>query len=149
MQYDALYMIEPSAALPEHLRGRVEPDFAEVLLEPQLYRRAEHDRSMWLKPQRLAQAKLLFLASLRQYAPIDDDDKFSAVFGSAAISVDLFDHWFMIHRLGIDDDLDNLEVGLRAVIDRVVPPGIPLVDSWLSELRHQDAEPGAPAGGGA
>jgi hypothetical protein len=141
MKYEAFYLIEPRPALAEHLRGRVEPDFADVLLEAQLYRRTEYDRSMWFEPQRLAQAKLLFLASLREYDPIDDDAGFSAVFGSAAISVELFDRWFLIRRLGVDDDLDSLEGRLRAVIDRVVPPGIPLVDEWLLELHGPDAEP--------
>jgi len=64
--------------------------------------------------KRLVQAKLLFLASLREYDPINDDAEFAAVFGSAVISAGLFDRWFVVRRLGIDDDLDALEGRLRA-----------------------------------
>ena len=147
-RYEAFYLVEPRPELADHLRGRVEPDFAGVLLEPQLYRREEYSRSMWFEPQRLAQAKLLFLASLREYTPVADDEGFAAVFGSSAISVALFDRWFVVRRFQIEQELDLLEPRLRDHLDRVESSDIPLVDEWLSELRGR-AEPGtAPERGG-
>src|SRR5262245_23336651 len=94
--YEAYFLVEPRPELAGRLRGRVEPDFADVLLEPQLYRRRENSGSMWFEPSRLAQTKLLFLASLCQYTPVADSAGFAAVFGSAAISVGLFDRWFTV-----------------------------------------------------
>jgi len=133
-RYEAFYLVEPRSELAGHLRGRVEPDFADVLLEPRLYRREEHSRSAWFEPQRLAQAKLLFLASLREFTPVADDAGFAAVFGSAVISVALFDRWFVVRRLQVEQELDLLERWLREHLGRVEPTGMPTVDQWLSEL---------------
>jgi hypothetical protein len=141
-KFEAFYLVEPRPELAEHLRGRVESDFADVLLDPQLFRREEHSRTMWFEPQRLAQAKLLFLASLRQYTPLADDAGFAAVFGSAAISVEQFDRWFTVRRFQVDEELNVLEGWSRQFIGRVEPSGVPLVDEWLAEVRGQSAESG-------
>ena len=65
--HEALYLVEPLPALAEHLRARVNPDLAEILLEPRLFRRKEGGNSDWLHADREAAVKLLFLASLREY----------------------------------------------------------------------------------
>jgi hypothetical protein len=92
---------------------------------------------VWSEPARLAQAKLLFLASLREYTPIADETGFAAVFGSATIGVSLFDRWFVIRRIQIEEELDVLEPRLREHLDRVESTGIPVVDQWLSDLNGQ------------
>ena len=143
---EAFYLIEPRPELANHLRDRVEPGFADVLLEPQLYRREECSRTVWFEGQRLAQAKLLFLTSLREYTPVADDTGFAAVFGSRAISVGLFDRWFVIRRFQVDQELDLLTPRLREHLDQIEPPCIPLVDQWLTDLRDS-ASPADPPDG--
>jgi hypothetical protein len=94
--------------LAEHLRGRVEPDFAEVLLEPRLYRRVESSQTFWTESQRRAQVKLRYLGSLREYDEFAKDVGSSHVFGSTIPCVDLFDQWSVVRRFLIDDDLGLL-----------------------------------------
>jgi hypothetical protein len=141
-RHDAFYLIEPRPELVVYLRGRVEPDFAELLLEPRLLRRLEVSGS-WLHADRVAQTKLLFLASLREYTPIAADADFETVFGSPVLSVGLFDRWFVARRMMVDCELEQLEVGLREPRLRVEPTGRAWVDSWLSALRGANAEPSA------
>jgi hypothetical protein len=138
---EAFYLIEPRPELANHLLGQVDPDFAEVLLEPRLYRRQEGGNSAWLHADRLAQAKLVFLASLREYDLVVDDAGFAAVFGSAVVSVELFDRWFTVRRLEVEQELELLEARLREPGLRVEPSGRPLVDLWLSAACPQHAEP--------
>jgi hypothetical protein len=134
MRYATYYLVEARPALAERLAGRVEQDFADALLEPQLYRRFNTDRSMWFEAQRLAQTKLLFLASLCQYDPLASEDDFASVFGSAQLSVGLFDGWFVVRELMLDDDLEQLERYAQPVVGRIKRTGLPVVDEWLSEL---------------
>jgi hypothetical protein len=137
--YDALYLVEPLPALAEHVRGRVDPDLVEVLLEPRLFRQREGGNSDWLHADREAAAKLLFLASLREYAP--QSSEFAAVFGSAVVSVALFDRWFHLRRFEVDQELGLLERWLRKCSLPVEPTGSFVVDRWLNGVRGM-AEPG-------
>lgn len=137
-RYEAFYLVEPRPELADQLRGRVEPALADVLLEPRLFRRLEGGNSDWLQADREAAAKLLFLASLREYAPLDEPAGFAAVFGSAGLSVGLFDRWFVARRLLVDQELDLLERWLRECPDGAEPTGMPVVDRWLTELRGPD-----------
>src|SRR6516165_6604384 len=94
--HDALYLDEPLPALIERLRNRGDLDLAEILLQPRLYRQQESDRSGWLDADNLAAAKLLFLAALREYTPLQEPAEFAALFDSACVSVAVFDQWFRI-----------------------------------------------------
>ncbi len=145
--HDALYLVEPLPALVAHLRERVDRDLAEVLLEPRLFRRREGGNSNWLHADGEAAAKLLFLASLREYDSLQSPEGFAAVFGSAAVSVALFDRWFQVRRLVVDQELELLEPWLRNCPQPVESTGRFMVDRWLSGVRGQ-AEPSAPADGG-
>jgi hypothetical protein len=51
---EAFYLIEPLPDFAAHLRERVEPDLAELLLEPLLYRQQEGGNSDWLHADRVA-----------------------------------------------------------------------------------------------
>jgi hypothetical protein len=134
LSYHALFLIEPRPDLAERLIGRVEADLAELLLQPVLIRRRESTGAEWPHVERLAQAKLLYLASISEYPPLDDPAGFEAVFGSARFSLALFDRWWVIRRLVVDEEWEDLEARLRDRLDRVEPTDQPQVDHWLSSL---------------
>jgi hypothetical protein len=139
---DAFYLVEPLPALAQHLRGHADPNLTEILLEPLLFRRREGGSSDWLNADREALAKLLFLASLREYAK--SEEGFAALFGSASVSVAVFDRWFQVRRFEIEQELELLEPGLRESPLPVEPTGRLAVDEWLSKVRGS-AEQGAAA----
>ena len=138
--YDALYLVEPQPALAEHLRGRLDPGLTEVLLEPRLFRRREGGNTDWTHADGEAATKLLFLASLQEYDGVHTVEGFAGAFGSGAVSVEVFDRWFRVRRLQVDQELDLLEPWLRACSLVVEPSGRYLVDRWLVEVRGA-AEP--------
>src|SRR4051794_13320955 len=65
------------------------------------------------EPQRLAQARLLFLAPLEMYDLLADDAGFAAVLGSGPISLELFDRCITVRRFLIEDELDALGAKAR------------------------------------
>jgi hypothetical protein len=140
---EAFFLVEPRSHLAEHLRGRVEPDFAEVLLEPRLYRRVESSQTFWTESQRRAQVKLRYLGSLREYDEFAKDVGSSHVFGSTIPCVDLFDQWSVVRRFLIDDDLGLLIKHFTScpIIRQTI--SIHLLSEWLSDLCAPAATGGA------
>jgi hypothetical protein len=84
----------------------------------------------------MAQAKLLFLASLREYTPLDEAAGFAAVFGSPVVRVEVFDRWFQVRRFEVDQEMNVLEARLRECPLTVEVTGRRVVDSWLSQTRE-------------
>jgi hypothetical protein len=121
--YDAMYLIEALPALADRLSQSDDPGLADVLLEPHLYRQREGGNSDWLFADREETAKLLFLAALREYPPLDESAGFAAVFGEACVSAAVFDRWFRLRRFMVDDELGALEARLRECPLPVVPSG--------------------------
>ena len=140
MQSKALYLIEPRPALRDHLQGRIEADFAELLLEPVLLSNKEGGcHSAWGDEDHALTVKLIHLAQVREYTPVSNDKDFERVFGSPRLSVGLFDRWWTIRRLLLDDDTESMRPLLRQVLPIVDRTGNRLVDQWLDWLRD-DAE---------
>jgi len=110
---DVLYLVEPLPALAERLRHHTDPGLAELLLEQRLFRRRAGGNSDWMHADGEAAAKLLFLASLREYTPLDQPAGFIAAFGSACVSVAVFDRWFRVRRFEVDNELELMEQWLR------------------------------------
>jgi hypothetical protein len=135
-RHEALYLVEPLPALADRLSGWSDDDFAAVLLDPRLFRRVEVSGSAWLHDDRLVQAKLLFLASLREYTPLQESAGFAAVFGSPVISVEVFDRWFRVRRFEVEQEMDLLEARLRECPLTVEATGRQVVDWWLSQTRE-------------
>lgn len=133
--YDAFFLIEPRPALRERLVGRTDPDLAELLEQPVLIRKRENTGSAWRHNERLAQVKLLFLASVAEYTPLNDPAEFELVFGSTRLSEALFDRWWIARRFVVDEDWESLEARLRAQVNRVDATDNPRIDQWLSEPR--------------
>jgi hypothetical protein len=139
MQFEALYLIEPRPALRDQLRGRVEQQLAELLLEPVVLSNKEGGcHSVWTENDYALTVKLLHLAQVREYTPLSCEENFEAVFGSPRISVELFDHWWTIRRLLRDDDTESLRPLLKEFLPAVDRTGNELVDRWLEWVREQD-----------
>jgi hypothetical protein len=142
--YDALYLVDPLPALAVRLSQSDNAGLADVLLEPRLYRQRDGGNSDWLFADREETAKLLFLASLREYSPLDGTDGFAAVFGEACVSTAVFDRWFRLRRFMVDLELEALEVRLRDCPLPIVPSERFVVRRWLAGVQSPDAEPGGP-----
>ena len=135
MQFEALYLIEPRPTLRDQLRGRVEEDFAELLLEPVLLSNKEGGCSSWRDEDHALTVKLIHLAQVREYTPVSNDGDFERVFGSPRLSVALFDRWWTIRRLSRDDDTESMRPLLRQFLPHVDRTGNELVDLWLDWVR--------------
>ena len=142
MQFEAFYLIDPRPDLPARLAGRVDPDLAELLTEPVVLSHTEGGcHSLWQPEDHALRVKLVFLASLRQYDTLETDASVEAVFGSSRISAALFDRWWTIRRLEIDDDTERLEPLLVKHLDRVQRTGNEVVDRWLDRTRDHALPP--------
>lgn len=131
MRVDTFYLIEPRPNLAPHLVGRVEPDFAELLLEPVLLQNREGGVSDWNRESHCLQVKITFLSSLKQYEPIETDESFAAVFGSAKLSVALFDCWWSIRGFRVDDIVEHMQNWVKHSGRSIEPTGNPVTDQWI------------------
>lgn len=141
MQFEALYLIKPRPTLRDQLRGRVEDDFAELLLEPVLLSNKEGGCSAWGDEDHALTIKLMHLAQVREYTPVANDEDFDRVFGSPCLSVGLFDRWWTIRRLMRDDDTESMRPLLRQFLPIVHRTGNKLVDQWLDWVRDHEEQP--------
>ncbi len=137
MTYDAFYLIECRPKLADHLRGRTDDGFAEMLTEPVLIRNREGDRTAWTPEDHATAIKILFLARLREYTPLVSDEDAARILSSSRISVSLFDRWWVVRRFLVEDDRDGLLTFLRPVLGNVEATGNPLVDNWLTWARDR------------
>ena len=147
MRLYAQYLIAPRAELSAWLGGRVDPDLTDILLEPDVLVNPEGGRSVWMPQDHALTVKLVYLASLRQYTPLESDAGFESALGSPRISVGLFDRWWTLRLLPGSDSTESLLQFVAKHLDSVERTGNELVDSWLEWVRKQ-GEPGAAADGG-
>jgi hypothetical protein len=137
LKIDAYYLIEPRSELREHLHRRVDDALADILLEPIVLCNSEGGRTIWTEKDHAMTVKLTFLASLKQYdPPLGTDAGFEHVLGSSLISIDLFDRWWTIRRLMLDDSTKMLWPYLANNLDRVKRTGNTLVDAWLAWVKQ-------------
>src|SRR5438874_1170964 len=106
--FDAFYLIEPRPELRQHLRDRTDPDFADILLESILIRNREGGQTVWMPDNYANKIKLLYLARLREYTPLMGDEDAERLLGSSRVSVWVFDRWWSIRRLEVENDADEL-----------------------------------------
>jgi hypothetical protein len=128
------YLIEPRPELAARLRERCDADFAEALLEPELFSNDEADRSSWRNADHVLLIKLLYLARIREYTPLASNADASRILDSDRISIDVFDQWWTIRRLTFEGSAHALRDYLRPPISgNIVRTGNALVDSWLKD----------------
>jgi hypothetical protein len=133
MLHEAYYLIKPKDSLWERANALALSDI-DWLLEPQLWRKGEPDRSPWSRDDHLAQIKLLFLAWLR--SEYEAHTEYKSLFGQEAIDIEAFDAWWLIERFYFPEPIEEIEGQLKPqVIQGFTPTGKPNVDHWISELR--------------
>jgi hypothetical protein len=132
----AYYFIEPGPELATWLSSRVEPDFAGLLLEPQLFENDEFvGKTSWNPPEHLIRVKLLFLASLLDYTDLQSESGRENILGTAVISESIFDRWWRIRRIENQGNVKEFAPFLKSGITSVSKTGNPVVDEWLEQLR--------------
>jgi hypothetical protein len=144
MRNYAQYLIEPRPELRARLSGRVDPDLADILLEPLVLVNPEGGQSIWMPHDHALTVKLVYLASLRQYTPLESDAEFESALGTSRMSVKLFDRWWLLRLLPGLERTEDLRQFVAKHLDNIERTGNELVDSWLEWVRDH-AEPGAAA----
>jgi hypothetical protein len=103
--FTAMYLIEPLLSLAAFLTARVsDAVLREMLLQPVVLANTEGGKTDWTADDETEYVKLVFLASLHEYNTLVSDEGFAAAFGTDVLSVELFDRWWSIRRLDIDND---------------------------------------------
>ena len=105
-----------------------------MLMQPALIRKKEVTGSEWSHDDRLGQVKLLYLASIADCTPLDDPAEFESLLGSPRFSGALFDRWWVVRRLEVDEEWEELEAMLRARPDRAESADDQRIGQWLSSL---------------
>jgi hypothetical protein len=141
----AQYLIEPRPELAPWLRTRVDPDVADILLEPVVLVNPEGGRTIWTSADHALTVKLVYLASLRQYTPLDSDPGFETALGSPRISLGLFDHWWTLRLLPGSHNTESLRQYVAKHLESVERTGNELVDSWLEWVRDHGGSNAAPS----
>lgn len=139
MRHTAYFLIEPKSEALEVFPAVAE-DLADLLLEPLMVSRCFAGRSVWRTQELELVVKLLFVARMREYSPLSRDEDAIRVLGSSDVSTALFDRWWSIRRLNVDETSEEMESYLAALYHRVVPTGNEVVDDFLSSFsRSEDA----------
>lgn len=136
MNHTVYFLIEPNVGAKLEFPVRAEPWISAILLQPILTSRNYADRSAWRITDSQLAVKLLYLARLREYVPLTDDERALKILGSAVIAEDVFDRWWSIRIFRMEEGpSEQLHDYLVARIDKVEPTGNPVLDEWLKSLK--------------
>lgn len=137
MNHTAYFLIEPNVGAKLEFPVRAESGISDILLQPILTSRNYADRSAWRVTDSQLAVKLLYLARLREYVPLTDDESALKILGSAVIAEDVFDRWWSIRIFRMEEGpSEQLHDYLAARIEKVEPTGNPLLDEWLKSLKN-------------
>jgi hypothetical protein len=107
MGFTALYVIEALPALSVFLSARLSDEvLLGLLLQPRVLANREGGKTTWTEADNTTLVKLFFLASLHDYDTTVTDEGFREVFETDQLTEDMFDRWWSIRRLEIDNDTD-------------------------------------------
>jgi hypothetical protein len=126
------FVIRPSESL-KTATAEWQSDLKELLLQTSLWTKTEGQRTTWKMEDTLAQVKLLFLGSLKDYTNITD---FENLVGVLSLSVRTFDRWWTIEEIDDEELVEEVEKVLEpSVAEHLEDTGRPAVDEWISDLR--------------
>jgi hypothetical protein len=130
------FLIEPNESARRELPAILDRGDAELLLEPWLTSRRYADQSSWREDDAELAVKLIFVARMREYTPLESDAEADRILGSSRISSEVFDRWWNIRRLHEwEGSSEQLEDYLRQMIAKTQPTGNPVVDEWLRRIK--------------
>ena len=135
MQHTVYFLVEPNAEALREFPIHVDTGMTEILLEPLLTSRTFGDRSPWRVEEVELAVKLIYVARMREYTPISEDSVAKRVLGSDEVSIQLFDRWWSVRRLYMEEGRsEEMEDYLVSAVHKVKPTGNPTVDTWLTGL---------------
>ncbi len=136
MEHTVYYLIEPNVDAFRQFSARIDSEYSGLVLEPWLTSRQYADISAWHMADIELAVKLLYLARLREYEFLNTEAQAIHALGSDAISEAVFDHWWTVRRLYLNEGAsEQLESFLGQMIEKVTPTGNALVDEWLQTLK--------------
>ncbi len=136
MQRLAYFLIEPKPHAPRELTESAGKVLSEFLLTPYLTTRCFADRSAWRLFDIAVAIKLMYLAQLREYGPLQTDEGARAILGSDRVSAALFDQWWTIRKLEFGGPTEDKQALLGQWLDKVEPTGNGVVDCWIGMHRR-------------
>lgn len=139
---DHYYLIEPRPQLAERVRTTLDANFASVVLERVVVAK-EHNGPHVVDDAHAVTLKLAFLSLLRVDRIWDTPTQFEEQFGSARLSVDLFDRWWTLAAIECAR-FEEWERFVGPASPFISPPPDPRVARWLSERRNRDESDAAP-----
>ncbi len=134
MKNTSYYLVEPSAHLQELLSSPSGRDLAAILPKSFLFSHLEGGQGTDTTQDRIAWAKLLFLAHLRQeYGTIPECRQ---LFEHARISIEEFDRYWKIERHLLEETFEVVEQGIDPETAALFSQtGAPSVDEWITGLQ--------------
>ncbi|CUI07458.1 hypothetical protein [Massilia antarctica] len=135
MRHEVYFLIDPTEAARREFPLRADPDLAMILLDYLLTSRAHYGSYLWGEEEGELVVKLLHLARMREYDGLSDSESAMRILGSDRISVDVFDQWWTIRRLEMEEGpSEDMHDFLIALVDSVIPTGNDVVDDWVKQL---------------
>ena len=138
MRHTVYLLVEPTANAMREFPLSDGQD-ADLLLERQLMSREYGDRSPWRKEEVSLVVKLVYLARMREYDPFSNDLDAKRIFGSDAISIQVFDRWWTLREVDFECPSEQMSDYLAAVAMKIQPTGNTVVDEWLNQLNSPKA----------
>lgn len=132
----AYFLIEPRPGAECELAERAGKVLSGFLLAPYLMTRCFKDRSAWRLFDIAIAIKLMYLAQLREYGPLQSDEGARAILGSDRVSADLFDRWWTIRKLEFGGPTEDKQELLGLMLDKIEPTGNGVVDCWIGLHRR-------------
>lgn len=136
MQRLAYFLIEPRPGSERELAERAGRVLSEFLLAPYLTTRCFADRSAWRLFDLAVAIKLIYVAQVRQYGPLQSDEGAQTILGSDRVSVELFDRWWTIRKLEFGGPTEEKQELLGLMLDKIEATGNGVVDCWIGMHRR-------------
>ncbi len=134
MLSDSYYNISANSQL-KNLLGERKNDVAKFLLQDYVICNEEFSRSSWVTNDYLTKVKLLYLGYLS--TDIASSAEFQMLIGDNPISVELFDKWWNINRVKVDES-DFLENQIKEKGHlNFAPTGSSVINEWLNSLNNR------------
>lgn len=129
------YIIRPNEFLQSKV-AQCPSELGELVTQTALWTKSEGQRTIWKAEDRLAQVKLLFLASLKKDY-LDNPDLLRLV-GHLPLSVRTFDEFWSIEQVADEEVVDHILQELEpSLVEQLEETGRPLVDAWISDFRER------------
>jgi hypothetical protein len=102
---------------------------------PELMSDEQGGRSAWDSADHALKLKLLWLARIREYSDLTQDEDARRILGSNEIAEHVFDRWWTIRELEFAGSASDFVDYMKPFADKARPSGSELVDEWLSNPR--------------